>query len=242
MFGNAPCCPRADIPPLWWPEALSTTKLDYGALACQELRAAGDVPASVSLAIMPSGDGELQALDLGVSDDLVVAALAGGQPGRVYQCLITVIGESGRIWPTTVFLRVGLAGALPWEVPPAPVPGYGTPINWTRENVVFGSGFANVATGLVGIGTTQQTALPLQAFVNQASSCPPPGGFILTVTDFVSGTIALQNDDPVNDAPVYPPVGAVINALGVNIPFMVPHGGGRISFTTDSPSTFWFAG
>ncbi len=242
FFGNPPCCPRADIPPLWWPEALPTSQLDYGALACQELRAAGDVPAAVSLQIMPSGTGELQALDLGVSGDLVIAALTGGQPGRVYETLITVTGESGRVWPTTVFLRIGLAGALPWEIPPAPAPGYGTPINWTRSQVVFGSNFVNVATGLVGTGTNQATATSLGAFVNEIASCPAGAGFILTSTDFVSGTITVQNDDPVNDAAIYPPVGAVINGLGVNLPFYVPAGGGRIDFSTDSPTTFWFGG
>ncbi len=243
MKGNEPLLLRFEKgPPFWWPEALPGTDLDYGANVCGALCAAGDKIARATVAIEPSGTLEMQALDLQVGEDLLLVELAGGQPGRVYTNLITLTGTSGRVWATTVRVRVGLGGALRWETPPAPVPGYGAPIIWTPEAVMIGLAFSQVMTGLVGLGTNQATALPILALVNEIASVPAGTGFVLQATDFVSGTVVVQNDDPANDAPVYPPVGAVINALGVNAPLMVPHGGGRRSFSTASPSTYWFAG
>jgi hypothetical protein len=53
----------------------------------------------------------------------------------------------------------------------------------------------------------------------------------------------VQNADPVNNAPIYPPPGASgqINALGVNQPFVIVAGGGGVAFSTNSASTQWWA-
>ena len=99
---------------------------------------------------------------------------------------------------------------------------------------------STVAVGLVGAGTNQATALALAALVNVVASAPAGTGFILP-TLLSAGTVVVQDVDS-NNATVYPPVGAQINALGTNFPFVVGANGGRISFSTASPSTQWYAG
>jgi len=51
----------------------------------------------------------------------------------------------------------------------------------------------------------------------------------------------VQDADLVNNAPILPPVGAQINALGVNQPFVIVAGGGGVAFSTNSASTQWWA-
>ena len=242
MWGNEPhhCVPAGSH--LWWPKALPQSNLDYAANACRELHASGDSPATVSLAIQPSGTGEMQALDLAVSGDTVTVQLAGGQPGRVYDILILLTGASGRVWPYVVQIMVKLGGVLAWEVPPAPVATFGIPIVWTPEAVVFGAPFSNVAINLTAVGTNQATALPLLAFVNEFASAPTGTACILPAVGFLSGTFTIQNNDPANNLTVYAPIGAQINNQAVDAPFIVGSLGGRISFSTNNPTTQWVAG
>ena len=98
-----------------------------------------------------------------------------------------------------------------------------------------------VVDGLTGAGTNQATALQLDAWVNVIASAPANTGFVLQ-TDISAGTVVVQNMDAVNNATVYPPVGAQINGLGTNVPFVIGSNGARISFSTSSPSTQWYAG
>ena len=100
---------------------------------------------------------------------------------------------------------------------------------------------ASVAVGLTGTGTNQATALPLTALVNVVTSAPSGTGFILSLLGG-EGTVVVQNMDNADNAPVYPPVGAQINALGTNVPFVVGSAGGRISFSTAAAGTQWYAG
>ena len=241
MFGNPPVFAQGTTSQLWWPSPLPTTNLDYGLNVGAEVAASSDSIYSVSLAIEPSGAGELQVLDLGVNGEIVVAQLTGGQPGRCYTILITTTGVSGRIWVSTVNLVVNDAGALPPPPAEPPVPGYGTAITWSAGVTMFGPAIASVATNLVATGYTQTTATPLPAATNVISSAPPTSGFILPV-GITSGTIVVQNDDPTNTVNIWPPVSAAINDLALNAPYVVGPAGARISFTTNSPSTQWYAG
>lgn len=99
----------------------------------------------------------------------------------------------------------------------------------------------SVATNLVGTGTNQATALPLPAFTNIIASVPAGTGFILN-GNIGEGDVAVQNRDPSNNAPIYPPFGAQIEALGTNIPFNVGARGQRITFSTNAAATQWYAG
>ena len=226
----------------WWPTVLPGSDLDFtdilGAVQTQ-----GDSVATAALAIEPSGTGERHAIDLSIDGYVLTAQFTGGVPGRVYRNQITITGVSGRIWQWVISQMISPTAALPpvYPVPPAPVPGFGTPITWSSGATVFGPAIAAVATGLIGTGTNQATAFPLVAATNIISSAPAGTGFILPAS-IVSGTIVAQDDDAVNSAPIYPPVGAQINALGDNVPFVVGANGGRISFTTQSATTQWWAG
>jgi len=248
MFGNDPpcgCVSTGDGSQLWWPAAYPLTNLDYAANICAELMASGDAVATVALSLQPSGEGEMQALDLSVTGDLVVVQLAGGQPWREYLAQVIVTGVSGRVWPSYVNIICKGGGALFGSAPPPPVAGYGTPITWASGATVFGPAITAVATGLVGTGTNQGTALPLPAQTNIFSSAPAGTGSILNGS-IVSGTIVVQNDDLANNLLIYPPVDAVIVAggvaLAVNTPFVLGPQGAKISFATQSPATQWTAG
>jgi hypothetical protein len=99
----------------------------------------------------------------------------------------------------------------------------------------------SVAINLIGTGTGQTTALLLPAFTNIIATATPPTGFILNGA-LGSANIVVQDDDPTNSAPIWPPVGAQINALGTNVAFDVGSGGQRITFSTNSAATQWYAG
>lgn len=233
-------------PALWWPSPQPTSDLDYGLDVSALLLASSDSVAVAQLEIAPSGSGELQAIDLGLIGEVIVAQLTGGVQGRTYTIEITVTGASGRVWASVVYLLVDASAAQPpppwWVPPPAPSPGFGTPITYTAGGVtVFGPALAAVATGLVGTGTNQATALLLTAQTNIIASAPVGTGFILPGT-VASGTIVAQNQDGSHAATMYPPLGGQINALGVNAAYSIPAGGHRINFSTQSPGTQWFAG
>ena len=224
----------------WWPPVLPGADLDYTD-TLDAIEAQGDAVATASMAIEPSGTGERQPIDLAINGYLLTAQFTGGVPGRVYRNQITITGISGRVWQWVISQMVSPAAALPplYPLPPAPTPGFGTPITWSSGATVFGPAIAAVATGIVLTGTNQATAFPLAAATNIIASAPVGTAGILPGS-IVSGTIVVQDDDAVNGAPIYPPVGAQINALGENVPFVVGPGQ-RINFSTSSPSTQWWA-
>ncbi len=223
----------------WWPPALPGANLDYTDFL-YAVQARGDAAASALLAIEPSGMGERVALSLSVDGYVLTAQFTGGVPGRVYRYQITIIGVSGRIWQYAVKQLVSCADALPpvYPLPPAPVPGYGTPVTWTNNELpyIFPQQLAGPpATGLV----LTAPSLLIAAQTNVIARAPPGTSAILPTG--VVGTIFVQDADLVNNAPILPPVGAQINALGVNQPFVIVAGGGGVAFSTNSASTQWWA-
>ena len=220
----------------WWPSPKSNSNLDYSWDVSADLLPIGDSIASVALSVKPSGSGELVPVDMTANGYLITGQLSGGVAGRMYIVQIVVNTESGRVFSYLIGVAVNRVLAT-WPLVPAPTPGFGTAITWSAGVTVFGPSIAAVATGLVG--TT--SPLPLIAQTNVIASAPAGTSFILPST-IVSGTVVVQNDDVTNNASVYPPAGAQINALGVGVPFVVGANGGRISFSTQSPSTQWFAG
>lgn len=226
---------------LWWPSALPGTNRVYS-FDLDDAAQVDDAPAIAAFAISPSGDGELQATDLSVVGYQLLVQLTGGQPGREYHTAVTVTGLSGRIYQYEISILVSDSLLIaPPCAPPPPVPGFGTVISWTSGATVLGPAIAAVQAGLTGTGTNQATALLLTAQTNVASSVPTGTGFILS-GEIISGTIVFQNDDTANTAAVYPPLGARINGLAVNAPFIVGFFGARISFSTQSATTQWNAG
>jgi len=85
-----------------------------------------------------------------------------------------------------------------------------------------------VATTLTAAGTTQATALALQSEWNAISTTPANSGVRLndfgvglTSTVFNGGGAALK---------VYPPIGAQIDALGVNAPYSLANGKSQVFY------------
>ena len=241
MFGNPsiPCCAGGSSE-LWWPSGLPSANLDYSLGVNCEIPDT-DVIVQVQVSIAPSGSGELQALDLAVTGEIIVVQLTGGQPCRLYRIMVATTTSSGRVYPSVVYKLCSSQAALPPPPDPPPVPGFGTPITWASGATVFGPAIAAVANGIVATGTNQATAFPLQAQTNIVASFPTGTGVILNAA-IVSGTLVVQNMDPVNDGFVYPPSGAQINSLGTDVPFVIGPDGARISFSTQSSGTQWEAG
>ena len=251
-FGYSPFAPPVLLPPpgrtlvygssgvpyLQWPVAEPDDNLDYSLDLASVLSEQSDTAVTISVSASPSGAGELLITQLYADGDLVVVWLQGGVASRVYKVRVDVTTINGREYSLIAKLAVSDDTAVP-PVPLPPSPGFGAAITWTPGAVVVGP-FSLVATGLIGTGTNQATAMPFAALTNVIASAPVGAGFILP-TFVVLGTIVVQNDDQTNNAAIYPPVGARINALAVNQPFYVGSTDGRINFSTNSPSTQWYA-
>jgi hypothetical protein len=200
----------------------------------------GEQIAIASVAVAPSGTGELTCYDLSANGSVVTADFSSGVAGRAYVTLLTATTLTGRVIVVPIAFDFG-AVLAPWP-PSTPASwGFGTPTTWSSGATVFGPAIAAVNTGLILTGNSQATALPLLAAVNEISSAPTGTGGILPA-DIISGTIVVQDFDSSNNAQIYPPVGAQINAQAINAPYIVSSAGGRISFSTQSPLTQWFAG
>lgn len=189
---------------------------------------------SVTISARPTDD--LQFTGLTVVDDQVQAVTSGGIAGLVYALDLTV-KTIHTLSNTTTWLLPVSSMVLP-AVPCSP------------ESTMYGSSQAtwraqppviDVATALIGTGSTQLTAAYLPAYNNVVLSAPLGTGFILN-SAAVNSPVAILNLDPVNNPLIYPPVGARINNLAVNVPIAISENGGRLTFTTSSPFTQWYAG
>jgi hypothetical protein len=87
---------------------------------------------TLTLAIKPSGRGELSAsqLSLDASGSHITVRLSGGVAGRPYQINIEGTTESGQQhqWPIAVDIDPRLAK---WPPVPVPSPDFGPPITWS---------------------------------------------------------------------------------------------------------------
>jgi hypothetical protein len=95
----------------------------------------------------------------------------------------------------------------------------------------------SVAYGLTATGTDQASALPLPAVTSIFTDVPDGTGAVLVATS--GGNLVVVNSTDTTLS-VYPTVGAQINALGVNQPFVIA-AGARIVFSTQDYTTQWAA-
>ena len=221
---------------LWLPTAEPGDNLPYGVDISSVLAADNDTVASMTLALAPSGAGEMQIGAFLLIGGVVTFALSGGQPGRAYRGALTVTGAGPHVWEWIVHICVSIDGSV-MNSPPPPSQDYGPVVSWNSgigPYIVPASLAGPPATGLI----LTSPPLLIAAQTNVIASAPPGTSAILPTG--VVGTIFVQDADQVNGAPIYPPVGAQINALGVNVPFVVGPGQ-RINFSTSSPSTQWWA-
>lgn len=123
-------CVIAPGAPNWWPAKLPGAVLDYSLDIGAAIDPETDFIASVSLAVAPSGSGEMQPSNLTVSGLVITATMSGGQPTRVYSVRIIVTMTDGQAFEFLV--EQGVRALLSTDVPQiAPVPGFGAPIVWT---------------------------------------------------------------------------------------------------------------
>ena len=141
--GNRIWQPIMALPALWWPTAEPADDLDYYADATAPL--AGDTIISASLAIQPSGTGEMQPADLSVVGSVIGVWLAGGVPGRTYTAQIVARTEVGRtfVWLIGIVCDPLLAS---FPIPTAPSPGFGPAVTWNN-----GGGVADALLGADGM-------------------------------------------------------------------------------------------
>jgi hypothetical protein len=81
---------------------------------------------------------------------------------------------------------------------------------------------ASVDSGIAAAGVNQATATALTSQWNEVATSPVGGGVLLS--SYEAGQQQVVFNESVNGINVYPPPGAQINALGVNIAFALGSG------------------
>ena len=190
---------------------------------------------SVTIAARPADD--LQFTDLTVVQNTARVIISGGIAGLVYALDVTVT------------LLNDLSDTVTWMLPVSSFIAPSTMSTCTAESTMYGSSQATwiapppvieIATALIGTGNSQATAAYLPAYNNVILSSPAGTGF--TLNPAATSPVAIQNLDSTNNSLIYPPANARINNLAVNQPIAISSNGGRLTFTTDSPLTQWYAG
>ena len=170
-------CVAAPDTPIWFPARYVNANLAYSInVACA--MAPGDVIGAASVAIAPSGDGEMVPSAISINGSAITILPTGGQPGRVYIYNLIVTMTDGNVYPFVIQQCVspGLAG---YPIPIAPDPGYGTMLVCNLPSPIIMVGPAYITA----LGTGQSTAAVLVAqtsIINAGSSgagvvLPPSG-------------------------------------------------------------------
>jgi hypothetical protein len=119
---------------LQWQSATPSDALDYAIDATAAIQ--GDLIASLSVAIAPSGAGELTVSAASAILNVVSFTLSGGTAGRLYAVRLDVVTELGRTFSWLAYLPVTDATATNVPPPPAPVADFGTPATWAYSGPV----------------------------------------------------------------------------------------------------------
>ena len=106
-------------PGLVWPSPGSIGPWNYALDLSDIMADADDTIAAATLSIKPSGAGELQAIELSASDNVITAQLAGGVNGRFYTVRLSVTGASGNAWQYLIGLPI-VAGMPCYPIAPPP--------------------------------------------------------------------------------------------------------------------------
>lgn len=121
-------------PPLQWPAygplQQPGSYENYAYVATVETLAGADPIVSASLALAPSGTGEMICDTLQVVGDTVIAWMRGGVAGRKYTVVLVLTMLSGVIIPVPITMQIDPFSAS-WPPIAPPSPGFGTPITWT---------------------------------------------------------------------------------------------------------------
>lgn len=131
------CVVTATTTPLWFTPKLPGETVDrtFDVATLPTPLAAGDI-AILGAQIAPSGDGEMAAITLTLVGTTITLGETSGEPGRVYAILFTATLQDTQIVQWIVNQGVSPIPP-PDDIPPPPVPGFGTEITWmpTSNNV-----------------------------------------------------------------------------------------------------------
>src|ERR1700677_4796103 len=175
-------CYAAPNVPSIFPNKLPTAEQTYALNIEAMINPLVDVPVSGTVEVAPAGAGELEVTAFTYSNFDLTVTVESGQPSRVYTYLFNIETIAGLTY--TFQVEQGIPKVLCTDTAqPAPIAGFGAPMSWTSPGPTL-----LVATGLVGIGNAQISALLLPAYTNIISSVPSGTGFILNGA-FVGGNI-----------------------------------------------------
>lgn len=116
---------------LQWPMAEPASALDYYLDVSAVLLDPTDTLQMVSIAVAPSGAGQLSVTTVGVTGSVISLWLSGGVAGRAYVIAVTATTAGGRTFEWLVGLRIDSATAtFPLTAPPSA--GFGAAATWTH--------------------------------------------------------------------------------------------------------------
>lgn len=178
-------------PPHRWPKKEPDEDLDYTWDVEKVLRdrcaGAVDPLVSITLAVKPSGTGEMSYSRLSVNDTgfRVSVWLAGGVPGRDYTVNIKAVSQAGRKYQWPIGVEIDRFFAPSWPPPPAPCPEYGSELTWTADGTLANNtGF--LALSSLGTWPTSSADL-LPGALYAASSTAPSYIFAVPGFGYVEG-------------------------------------------------------
>jgi hypothetical protein len=140
----------ARVAPSWWPQKTATASLDYTLDLALIINPSEDFFQYISVAVAPSGIGELDVTNLIVDGTLLTVTLSNGQPTRVYTLDFTTTMSDGRVFDFLVYIGVqrGLPG---YVIAFPPDPGYGSPVTWHWPPALdFSNPLNSGCAGLIG--------------------------------------------------------------------------------------------
>lgn len=161
-----------------WPTASVHDKLDY--LAKFIALAPEDPIIEAVASVQPSGDGQMQPVDIRAFDNLVEVWLAHGVPGQLYKVLIGGRSRAGRQITATVLIEVDAALAAN----PIPTPDsadFGEPIYWSEEKGMFNPAVNLPAVTIAATGNSQATAAIVSSLAVVDINAGAGGGVVMQI-------------------------------------------------------------
>lgn len=168
-----------------WPAKKPAARLDYTWNVKKDIMdaCAGEIDplVSLTLAVKPSGDGEMSASRLSVDETgfRINVWLAAGVPGRDYTVNIDGVTEAGRQFQWPIGIECDRSFAK-WPLPAPPCPGYGPVLTWTADGTLAAAG-GYVTLSSLGTWPTSNVGLLPGAFYAAAPTAP---AFIFAVQGF----------------------------------------------------------
>lgn len=125
----------SDTPPCYrWPMTgpiqMPDSSLPYTYVAHAETNNGSDPLMSVSLTIIPSGDGEVACPSVSVIEDSITARMNGGVAGRDYTVNLVMTTLSGNAFQVEIDFPIGKPAGAVFPPPDPPSAGFGPPVTW----------------------------------------------------------------------------------------------------------------